>query len=271
MLRRCRFRRSIPYDLQPPFRGRPGMDQGGGIDPTQLGGPLATGAAGAGAAGASAASSSGIPGIPNPKYDEKTGERLLEHWEFEPTAGHRSLVILLYREILKGLLEFPSVRKRSLIAWCRIAFRRRGKATEKLLIDECIEEARRAVYVIQKHNDSKKSREYKYDDMFMPKDTGQDVQTYMEEVYDPAASKASFEQVKDVEPGKEHEHRQSLRGANAGKGYMSQTEREKVEKRMMEESNATSYYTHRPPPPPGANQHADTAGLPRNWDKPVEP
>jgi hypothetical protein len=270
MLRRCCLRRSIPPDLQPPFRGRPGMDAGGGIDVRAMG-LSATATQGANGLPGGPSSSSGILGVDKPRYDEKTGKRILEDWEFEPTPAHRSLVILLYRETLKGLLEFPSVRKRSLISWCRIAFRRRGKATEKLLVDECIEEARRAVYVITKHNDSKKSREYKYDDMFMPKDTGQDVQTYMEEVYDPAASKASFEQVKDVEPGKEHEHRGGLRGANAGKGYMSQTERELIEKKLMEESQATSYYTHRPPPPPGSSQHADPAGLPKNWDKPVQP
>jgi hypothetical protein len=217
---------------------------------------------------APAPTTSGFMGVAEPKYD-KDGKRILEDWEYEIPPGHKELVLMLYRSILKELVIFPSVRRKSLTAYARIAFRRRGKATEKLLIDECVEEARRAVYVLHKHNDMKNTKEYKYDDMFMPKDTGQDVKTYMEEVYDPATSRAMFQNVKDVEPGKEHEHATSLRGSNAGKGYMSTVEREQVERKMMDQTQSMTYYTHRPPPPPSQSRRTEAADMPHDWQSPV--
>merc|ERR1711991_866600 len=109
------------------------------------------------------------------------------------------------------------------------------------------------------HNEMKHTKEYKFDDMFLPKDTGQDVKTYMEEVYDPAMSRSQFQDVKDVQPGREQEHAHGLRGSNAGKGYMSSVERERVERQMMEETQSQNYYSHRPPPPPNSQRHADAA------------
>lgn len=117
---------------------------------------------------------------------------------------------MLYRNCLKGLVDFKSVRKRSLIAYCRLSFRKRGKATEKLLIDECIEEARRAVYVLQKNHDFTKSGQYEFDSMTLPKDTGQNVKEYMEEVYDPEMSRQEFARFQDVKPGNEGLHQQRL-------------------------------------------------------------
>lgn len=131
-------------------------------------------------------------------------------WEMKITDDHRALVLLLYRHILKGLINFKSIRRRSLISYARLTFRRRAAATEKLLIDECIEEARRALYVIGKHHAFTETREYEYDSMTMPKDTGQDVKTYMEEVYDPEISRQQFQRISDVQPGKEHLHTQGL-------------------------------------------------------------
>lgn len=76
-------------------------------------------------------------------------QRKLESWEFQPTLEHRAMVVMLYRNILKGLVHFKSVRRRSLIAYVRFALRRRANATKKLLTDECIEESRRAIYVLE--------------------------------------------------------------------------------------------------------------------------
>jgi hypothetical protein len=95
-----------------------------------------------------------------------------------------------------------------------LTFRKRAKATEKLLIDECIEEARRAVYVLQKNHNFTKTREYEFDSMTLPKDTGQNVKQYMEEVYDPEMSRQEFARFQDVQPGKESMHTQRLGPAN---------------------------------------------------------
>jgi hypothetical protein len=256
MLRRAAMWLHIPPELMPPFPRHNTFEgnMGGVLEPKFT--PPST-----------EMSSSGIIGVTDPKFD-KDGKRILEDWEFEPDEPHKSLVFLLYRSILKELLVFQSVRRKSLTAFARLSFRRRGKATEKLLVDECIEEARRAVYVLRKHNDMKTTKEYKYDDMFMPKDTGQDVKTYMEEVYDPQASRASFQGVKDVQPGKEHEHTTGLRGGNMGKGYSSQVEREKAERNLLKDTQSAQYYTHRPPPPPSSSRHTESFDLPGKWEKP---
>lgn len=179
-------------------------------------------------------------------------------WEMEITPEHRALVLLLYRNVLKGLVNFKSIRRRSLIAYARMTFRRRAAATEKLLIDECIEEARRALYVLGKHHAFTETRQYEYDSMTMPKDTGQDVKTYMEEVYDPEISRQQFQHFSDVQPGKEHLHTQRLgpttgvhhfgRNNSAGREDDDEngnpTGRFKVE--IKDEDKAM-----RPPPPPG--------------------
>jgi hypothetical protein len=170
-----------------------------------------------------------------------------EFWEYTPTPEHTSLVLLLYRSLLKELLKLPSVRKRTFITYVRLTFRRRGKSTEKLLIDEAIEEARRGIYVAAKHNAMKESGEYKFDDMFLPKDTGQDVANFMEEVYDPVMSKKQLENVKDVVPGKEDAHGGALRGAH----YMSNrlardSMREQLNRPVIKEADMRL----RPPPPP---------------------
>lgn len=136
--------------------------------------------------------------------------RLRQSWEYEPTPEHRSLVLLMYRNTLKGLLEYKSIRRRSLTAYCRMMFRKRGKATEKLLIDECIEEARRSIYVLQKNHNFTKTGEYEFDSMAMPKDTGQDVKAYMEDVYDPEISRKHFGRFNDVIPGQEDLHNQKM-------------------------------------------------------------
>ncbi|CUG86758.1 Hypothetical protein, putative [Bodo saltans] len=116
----------------------------------------------------------------------------------------------MYRNTLKGLLEYKSIRRRSLTAYCRMMFRKRGKATEKLLIDECIEEARRSIYVLQKNHNFTKTGEYEFDSMAMPKDTGQDVKAYMEDVYDPEISRKHFGRFNDVIPGQEDLHNQKM-------------------------------------------------------------
>lgn len=171
-------------------------------------------------------------------------DRKRADWEYTPSAEHKALVLLLYRNILKGLLEFKSVRRRSLIAFTRFAFRRRAAATEKYLIDECIEEARRAVYVLAKHQNFTITKNYEFDAMGIPKDTGQDVRKYMEEVYDPEISRMQFQNFTDVQPGHESEHQQSLSptsGARHWKG--KQSSQLKVE--VSEDDKV-----RRPPPPP---------------------
>lgn len=140
----------------------------------------------------------------------RSARTLRESWEYDPSPEHKSLVLLMYRNCLKGLINLKSVRKRSLIAYCRMAFRKRSLATEKLLIDECIEEARRVVYVLQKNHNFTKSGEYEFDSMVLPKDTGQDVKTYMEDVYDPEVQKHEFARFQDVKPGQEQHHNQRL-------------------------------------------------------------
>jgi hypothetical protein len=165
----------------------------------------------------------------------------LEWWEFQPSADHRSLVLTLYRSTLKELLMFKSVRRKSLTMHCRLTYRRRSKATEKLLVDECVEEARRAVYVLTKHNNFAKTGEFEFDSMYLPKDTGQDVSHFMEETYDPAVAKQHIAKGKasqDVVPGKEDLH-------------MNETfERQKAAKGMFKSAIRDEDKMFRPPAPP---------------------
>lgn len=167
-------------------------------------------------------------------------------WEFTPTPEHRALVLLLYRNVLKGLVNYKSVRRRSMIAYARMCFRRRAMATEKLLIDECIEECRRAIYVLEKHHNFTKTGNYEFDTMTMPKDTGQDVKTYMEEVYDPEQSRMQFQNFTDVQPGKEHLHRQGLGPTSGAHHWKDQKSSEGFKVEIRDEDKAL-----RPPPPPG--------------------
>lgn len=185
--------------------------------------------------------------------DKDNPNRKLASWEMKITPEHRSLVLLLYRQILKSLIHFKSIRRRSLIAYARLTFRRRSAATEKLLIDECVEEARRAMYVLGKHHAFTESRQYEYDSMTMPKDTGQDVKTYMEEVYDPEVSRQQFQHFSDVQPGKEHLHTQKL-GPTSGRHHFGNS--------GNSNGNGGSFQTEireedkvlRPPPPPGIRE-----------------
>lgn len=181
--------------------------------------------------------------------DKNSPTRKRASWEMKITPEHRSLVLLLYRQILKSLIHFKSIRRRSLIAYARLTFRRRASATEKLLIDECVEEARRAMYVLGKHHAFTESRQYEYDSMTMPKDTGQDVKTYMEEVYDPEVSRQQFQHFSDVQPGKEHLHSQKL-GPASGKHHFGNSSsgggNGGFKTEIREEDKVL-----RPPPPPG--------------------
>lgn len=200
-------------------------------------------------ANAAAAASGATPSVAdgNGKYKRN------EFWEWEgPTPEHRSLVVLLYRNILKGLLNMKTIRRRSLTIYTRMSFRRRATATEKLLIDECIEEARRAAYIIQKNVNLSNTNEYEFDTMNLPKDTGQDVKTFMEDHYDPQVSRSQFEHIKDVEPGKEKYHNQRLA---ANDGYAQKKFQEGTREATKNMPNI--YGTHvsdeakqfRPPPP----------------------
>ncbi|KAK7201875.1 hypothetical protein NESM_000254900 [Novymonas esmeraldas] len=173
-------------------------------------------------------------------------DRTRASWEFTPTPEHRSLVLLLYRNVLKGLMNYKSVRRRSMIAYARMCFRRRAMATEKLLIDECIEECRRSIYVLEKHHNFTKTGTYEYDSMSLPKDTGQDVKTYMEEVYDPEQSRMQFQNFTDVQPGMEDKHRQGLGPTAGAHHWKDQKSSEAFKVEIREEDRAL-----RPPPPPG--------------------
>ncbi|KAG5510806.1 hypothetical protein JKF63_07878 [Porcisia hertigi] len=166
-------------------------------------------------------------------------------WEFTPTPEHKSLVLLLYRNVLKGLINYKSVRRRSMIAYARMCFRRRAMATEKLLIDECIEECRRSIYVLEKHHNFTKTGTYEFDTMTLPKDTGQDVKTYMEEVYDPEQSRMQFQNFSDVQPGKEHLHRQGLGPTSGAHHWKNQKSSEGFKVEIRDEDRVL-----RPPPPP---------------------
>lgn len=183
------------------------------------------------------------------QFDElnmpRDGNHTRADWEYIPTPEHRSLVLLLYRNVLKGLLNYKSVRRRSMIAYTRMAFRRRAMATEKLLIDECIEECRRAIYVLQKHHTFSTTRVYEFDSMNIPKDTGQDVKTYMEEVYDPEMSRMQFQNFTDVQPGKEHLHRQGLGPTSGAHHWKEQRSSAAFKVEIREDDKAL-----RPPPPP---------------------
>jgi hypothetical protein len=173
-------------------------------------------------------------------------QRKRASWEFTPTPEHKALVLLLYRNVLKGLMNYKSVRKRSMIAYARMCFRRRAMATEKLLIDECIEECRRAIYVLEKHHNFTKTGTYEFDTMTMPKDTGQDVKTYMEEVYDPELSRQQFQNFTDVQPGKEDQHRQGLGPTSGAHHWKEQRSSGAFKVEIRDEDKAL-----RPPPPPG--------------------
>lgn len=180
-----------------------------------------------------------------PRHPEDAHRRRAS-WEFTPTPEHKALVLLLYRNVLKGLMNYKSVRRRSMIAYARMCFRRRAQATEKLLIDECIEECRRAIYVLEKHHNFTKTGSYEFDSMTMPKDTGQDVKTYMEEVYDPEVSRQQFQNFTDVQPGKEHLHRQGLGPTSGSHHWKEQRSSEAFKVEIRDEDKAL-----RPPPPPG--------------------
>ncbi|EPY31245.1 hypothetical protein AGDE_09150 [Angomonas deanei] len=181
----------------------------------------------------------------NMPRDPANPARKRADWEFVPTPEHKSLVLLLYRNLLKGLMNYKSVRKRSIIAYARFTFRRRAQATEKLLIDECVEECRRAIYVLQKHHNFTINKTYEFDTMTMPKDTGQDVKTYMEEVYDPEISRQQFQQFTDVQPGKEHLHKQGLSPTSGPNHWMDQKDSSSYKVQLKDEDIA-----RRPPPPP---------------------
>lgn len=190
-----------------------------------------------------------------PGYEQSGGAANRKEWEFEPTPEHRSLILLLYRHLLKGLLQYKSVRRRSMMAYARMITRRRAKATEKLLIDECVEEVRRAIYVLEKHRSFSETREYFFDSMALPKDTGQDVKTFMEEVYDPEVSKQEFAHIQDVVPGKEqYGNQQGLGPAGSAKGKQQSPEempgtgaKDKFSYRAMIKDEDKAM---RPPPPP---------------------
>lgn len=179
-----------------------------------------------------------------PRNPEDPSRRLAS-WEFKPDADHKALVLLLYRNILKGLINFKSVRRRSLIAYTRMAFRRRSSVTEKLLADECVEEARRAIYVLGKHHQFTTTRQYEFDSMSLPKDTGQDVKTYMEEHYDPEVSRMQFQNFNDVQPGKEHLHQQNLSPTGGRHHWRDQKSAASYKPEIREEDKV-----FRPPPPP---------------------
>ena len=195
------------------------------------------------------------------------GERQPLPWEYAPSPEHRSLVLMLYRCVLKDLIEFKSIRRKSLLQWTRLAFRRRAMATEKLLIDECIEEARRSVYVLAKHKTFETTQNYDFDAMYLPKDTGQDVKSYMEKIYDPAASKSAYQNIADVQPGMEDlvmTNKNAMSGGRAGAGGMpgmpgmpsggggglsaNQATREEMEQ-QFERERTHREGTIRPPPP----------------------
>lgn len=172
---------------------------------------------------------------------------LREPWEYEPSYDHKVLVLTMYRNCLKGLLNFKSVRKRTMITFCRMTFRKRGKATEKLLIDECIEEARRAIFVLSKCHTFSKTGDYEFDSMCLPKDTQQNVKSFMEEQYEPYISKQYIAANADVVPGKEDKH--------VNKPQRTRQETVEAVKSFIENNSdgdtiSTSQKQFRPPPPP---------------------
>ena len=169
---------------------------------------------------------------------------------------------MLYRRLLKELVQYKSVRKKSLITFARLSFRRRGNATEKLLIDECIEEARRAIYILDKHNQFHVTKEYKFDDMYLPKDTGQDVEAYMEEVFDPIAARGQWGELghDQIAP---NEGIAAERGAQNplhdsktlwGGGGTEKLRQQRLKKKFEEETERAAPTNFRPPPPPGSTQ-----------------
>ena len=174
--------------------------------------------------------------------------RLREEWEYIPTPEHKVLVLTLYRNILKGLLNFKSTRKRSVILYARLTFRKRAKVTEKLLIDECIEEARRNILLLGKMDLFTKTGEYMMDSTGLPKDTGQDVKSYMEEMYDPEVSKQYLMATQDVVPGREDEH------AGRFTPKLSETEIHKKFENVtgFSERVEEALKERRPPPPPAS-------------------
>jgi hypothetical protein len=121
-------------------------------------------------------------------------------------------------------------------------FRKRSVATEKLLIDECIEESRRILMHLGRLDSFSKTGEYEFDTTGLPKDTGQDVKTYMEEIYDPEVSKMYLMATQDVTPANEAEH--------TGKFRPSKEEREAKIAQMQCTTVRDDLHGMRPPPPP---------------------
>lgn len=175
-------------------------------------------------------------------------------WEFTPTAEHKSLILTLYRQLLKGLMHFKSIRKRSMITYTRICFRRRAQATEKLLIDECVEECRRAIYIMQKHHNFTLQRTYEFDSMSLPKDTGQNVKEYMENVYDPEVSRMQLQHFADVKPGREDEHKQGLGPTSSSHHWRDGPKSTDMRPQIRDEDKV-----FRPPPPPDTSPLSGTS------------
>jgi hypothetical protein len=173
-----------------------------------------------------------------------TRARLREDWEYVPTPEHRSLVLTLYRQTLKSLLNIKSVRKRSLIMYTRLAFRKRAQATEKLLIDECIEEVRRNLMILGKMETMTRTGEYEFDTTGLPKDTGQDVKSYMEEMYDPEVTKQYLMATQDVTPQNEAEYKGKLSPKYTKEEYEAKFGH------MKSPAISKDFVDMRPPPPP---------------------
>eukprot|EP00759_Apiculatamorpha_spiralis_P051068 PhF_6_TR5107/c0_g1_i1/m.7204 len=130
-----------------------------------------------------------------------------QSWEYIPTPAHKSLVLMIYRNLLKELIPLQTVRRRTLIQYARISTRSRKAVTEKLMIDEFIEEARRSIYIANKMNMMAKTKTFEFDNMYLPKDQGQDVKDFMDNVFDPFMAKVEARnKTRDVVPGKEHLH-----------------------------------------------------------------
>jgi hypothetical protein len=110
------------------------------------------------------------------------------------------------------------------------------------------------VYVLQKHINMSTTFEYVYDDMALPKDTNQDVATYMEEVYDPEVSRQQFAAVKDVQPGQEALHRQGM-APNSGSMQRAKTTGSEEDRKMAGKwMPKPEDIVRRPPAPPGGLQ-----------------
>ena len=101
--------------------------------------------------------------------------------------------------------------------------------------------------LLGKMHEFTRTGEFMFDSTGLPKDTGQDVKTFMEEMYDPEVSKQFMMATQDVQPGNEDKHSGKLSPHLTAEEFKAKfSSMRDVEDRVTDDIKDM-----RPPPPPG--------------------